>query len=72
MKMVGACGRCHRPVGERDDRIYAVQGYERAPRAGGQNHVLLKERVDRYVWHYRCWESAVRHRDGTGIQEALL
>jgi hypothetical protein len=72
MKLVGACGHCHRTVFEHDDRVYAIQGYERVRHGGGQNHVLRKQRVDGYVWHYRCWESAVRRRDGLGIQEALV
>jgi hypothetical protein len=72
--IVGNCAAkdCGRPVEEHQDRIYAIRGYERTRSAGGTNHVLRKERLDGWVWHFYCWERAVKRRDRTGVQEALL
>lgn len=71
MPPIGNCRDCNRPIAENETAVYPIQGYEVTRSGGGQNHVLRKTRVDGWVWHKACWDSLMKRRDLSGIQQSL-
>lgn len=65
------CRSCGEPIYDYMPRVFAIQGYEETRKQGGQNHVLMKKRLDGWVWHRSCWDLVMKRHRGHGEQTEL-